>query len=63
MSKRDVNLLQSTLKIERYTKNAEYNLFVADDKIADAVIRNSEIIGEVTNSIDIAFEEDDSKIE
>jgi uncharacterized protein with HEPN domain len=47
MSKRDVlllldDMLQSALKIKRYTKDIDYDSFVADEKTIDAVVRNFE---------------------
>jgi uncharacterized protein with HEPN domain len=57
MSKRDFlllldDMLQSALKIKRYTRGIDYDSFIADDKTIDAVVRNFEIIGEAANRID-----------
>ena len=56
MSKRDVlllidDMLQSALKIKRYTSGMDYTSFIADSKMVDAVVRNFEIIGEASNRI------------
>ena len=57
MSKRDQillleDMLDSALKIRRYTNNLDFDAFLEDDKTIDAVVRNFEIIGEATNRID-----------
>jgi len=56
MSKRDASLLiedmiESARKIARYVVGMDYEAFVADDKTADAVVRNLEIIGEATRQL------------
>ena len=56
MSKRKVALLLSDIidsaqKILSYTEDLSYNDFISDTKTIDAVIRNFEIIGEVTNRL------------
>ena len=68
MSKRDSlllldDMLQSALKIKRYTKDTDYDTFVADDKTVDAVVRNFEIIGEAANRIDPDFKDCNPEIE
>lgn len=60
MSKRDLillleDMLESALKIKRYTTNLDYDSYLADDKTIDAVVRNFEIIGEAANRIDPDF--------
>lgn len=57
------DMLQSAQKIKRYTKDLDYDLFLADDKTIDAVVRNFEIIGEATNRIDPVFRENNPVIE
>ena len=57
MSKRDhilllEDMLDSALKIRRYTNNLDFDTFLNDDKTVDAVVRNFEIIGEAANQID-----------
>jgi len=68
MSKRDLillleDMLESALKIKLYTTNLDYDLFLADDKTIDAVVRNFEIIGEAANRIDTDFRTMNSEIE
>ncbi len=68
MSKRDFlllldDMLQSALKIKRYTKDINYNSFVSDEKTIDAVVRNFEIIGEAANRISPDFRDCNPEIE
>lgn len=68
MSKRDKlllldDMLQSALKIKKYTNNLNFNSFMSDDKTIDAVVRNFEIIGEAANRIDPNFREKNPEIE
>lgn len=56
MSKRDVKLflhdiLECIEKIERYTRNLNFEDFIKNDMVVDAVIRNLEIIGEAVKNI------------
>ena len=56
MSKRDVKLflhdiIECIEKIERYTKNLNFEDFIKNDMVVDAVIRNLEIIGEAVKNI------------
>ncbi|MBN1180760.1 MAG: DUF86 domain-containing protein [Bacteroidales bacterium] len=67
MSKREIlllldDMLQSAQKIKRYTKDLDYNSFLADDKSVDAVVRNFEIIGEAANRIDPDFRDKNPEI-
>ena len=68
MSKRDTillldDMLQSALKIKKYTKNLNFEKFLSDDKTIDAVVRNFEIIGEAANRISSDFREHHPEIE
>jgi len=68
MSKRDMlllleDMLQSAQKIKLYTKDLDYNSFLADDKTIDAVVRNFEIIGEAANRIDLDFRDSNPEVE
>ncbi len=68
MSKRDTillldDILQSALKIKRYTKDMDFDSFLSDDKTIDAIIRNFEIIGEAANRIDPDFRDNNPEIE
>ena len=38
-------------KIERYIKELDYNEFIEDEMVIDAVIRNLEVIGEASTNI------------
>lgn len=60
MSKRDnsaliQDMLESAMKIIKYTEGLSFDQFGADDKTVDAVIRNFEIIGEAANRIENDF--------
>ena len=68
MSKRDIlllldDMLQSAQKIKRYTKDFDFDSFIADDKTMDAVVRNFEIIGEAANRINSDFRVRNPEIE
>ena len=68
MSERDIlllleDMLESSLKINRYTTGMSYNDFIGDDKTVDAVVRNFEIIGEAANRIDPDFRSTNPEIE
>ena len=68
MSKRDSlllleDMLESAQKIMRYTSELNYETFLSDDRTADAVIRNFEIIGEAANRLEQEFRESHPGIE
>lgn len=68
MSNRDIlllldDMLQSALKIRRYTSGYDYEKFISEDKTVDAVVRNFEIIGEAANRIDDDFRIQNPEIE
>lgn len=68
MSKRDhilllEDMLDSALKIKKYTELLDFEGFVKDDKTIDAVVRNLEIIGEAANRIDLDFRAMNPEIE
>lgn len=48
-------MIDSALKIKRYTHGYKFEDFVEDDKTVDAVTRNFEIIGEAANKLDPDF--------
>jgi uncharacterized protein with HEPN domain len=50
-------------KIERYTIGCTADSFIQDEKTADAVVRNLEIIGEAANRLSKDFIEQHSNIE
>lgn len=45
------DILESIEKIQRYIKNLDYKKFKDNELVADAVIRNLEIIGEASKNI------------
>lgn len=45
------DILESIAKIKRYTAGLPEKQFLADEKSADAVVRNLEIIGEAANHL------------
>jgi uncharacterized protein with HEPN domain len=68
MSKRDIillleDMLESALKIKRYTVEQDFGSFINDEKTIDAVVRNFEIIGEAANRIDPDFRTSNPEIE
>lgn len=68
MSKRDnilllEDMLQSAVRIKKYTQEYDYEMFISDDKTIDAVVRNFEIIGEAANRIDPDFRSSNPQIE
>jgi uncharacterized protein with HEPN domain len=56
-------MLESATKILDYTSGLSFEQFEIDNKTIDAVIRNFEIIGEVSNRIDGDFKILNSQIE
>ena len=68
MSSRTVDLLiediwEAIEKVERYMKGMTRESFEKDEKTADAVVRNLEIIGEAANRLPADFKEDYPDIE
>jgi len=68
MSKRSSDLLlldmkEAAEKILKYTKGLSFEDFLADDKTIDAVVRNFEIIGEASLSLDEDFRFEHPQIE
>lgn len=45
------DILDSVARIERYTRDLSWDAFRGDDKTADAVLRNLEIIGEAARYV------------
>jgi uncharacterized protein with HEPN domain len=56
-------MLESALKISRYTKGMSCDKFLENDMVIDAVIRNFEIIGEAFNRFDDEFKLKNATIE
>lgn len=68
MSHRPIPLLiediwEAIEKIERYIRGLNHDTFVEDEKTADSVVRNLEIIGEATNRLPDHFKSRYSDIE
>lgn len=57
------DMLESALRISRYTKGMSYDDFLENDMVIDAVIRNFEIIGEASNRFDDEFKLNNPAIE
>ena len=57
------DIIASGNKIISYTEGISFEDFVADDKTADAVIRNFEIIGEAANRLPETFKEKHPEID
>jgi len=49
------DILESALKIQRYVSGIDFEGFATDEKTADAVVRNFEIIGEAANRLPKEF--------
>ena len=45
------DILEAMAKIERYIKDLTYEMFVKNEIVVDAVVRNLEIIGEASRNI------------
>lgn len=68
MSKRDnllllEDMLESSLKVKKYTNRLNYESFLDDEKTVDATVRNFEIIGEAANQIGSDFRLKNPEIE
>jgi len=50
-----MDMLDRAEKILKYTSNFDYDKFLEDEMVIDAVARNFEIIGEAANRIDPEF--------
>lgn len=57
------DILASAQKIQRYTAGMTFEQFVVDEKTADAVARNFEIIGEAANRLPDEFKAQYSTID
>ena len=51
------DIYESTLRIELYIQDIDYESFLEDIKTQDAVVRNLEIIGEAAKNISDEFKE------
>lgn len=50
-----MDMLDGAEKILKYTSNFDYDKFLENEMVIDAVARNFEIIGEAANRIDPEF--------
>jgi len=51
------DMVQSIDKIANYLQNIDYDQFLKNDMLIDAVIRNFEIIGEAANNVPFEIQE------
>jgi uncharacterized protein with HEPN domain len=58
-----LHILDSIKKIDQYIKGYDYDKFVRDTKVQDAVVRQLEIIGEATKSVSKPFRDKFSNVE
>lgn len=68
MSKRDnslllLDMLDSAEKIQKYTAELDFEEFIENDLVIDAVARNFEIIGEAANRVEPDFRAENPEIE
>lgn len=49
------DILSASEKIQRYTDGMSFDQFTLDEKTADAVVRNFEVIGEAANRLPADF--------
>ncbi len=57
------DMLDSSLKIKKYTNGLDLDGFLNDEKTIDAVTRNFEIIGEAASRLDEDFKQVHSQID
>lgn len=57
------DILEAIAKIEKYTKNCDFDNFNSDSLIHDAVIRNLAIIGEAVKNISSEIRKEHNEIE
>ena len=49
------HILDAIDRVNRYTKDADLAIFLSDELMQDAVVRNLEIIGEASHKIEVRF--------
>ena len=49
------HILAAIERVNRYTKEADVVIFLSDELMQDAVVRNLEIIGEASHNIEVRF--------
>ncbi len=57
------DILEAIRKIEKYTKNINFEDFIEDELIQDGVVRNLEIIGEAAKNIPVDIKNKKQEIE
>ena len=57
------DMLEAAEKINRYTRELSESLFLEDQRTADAVVRNLEIIGEAASRLPEEFKQQHAQIE
>lgn len=57
------DILVSCEKVLRYTEGMEFGQFIADDRTFDAVIRNTQMIGEAVKNIPVDVRDCNPEIE
>lgn len=57
------DMLEAVEKINRYTKDFDYDRFLADERTSDAVVRNLEIIGEAASRLPVEIRQQFPHIE
>ncbi len=57
-----VDIIESIELIEKYTKDSNYNNFIENNTIQDAVMRRIEIIGEATKNVPLKIRKENSEI-
>jgi uncharacterized protein with HEPN domain len=57
------DMLEAVEKINRYTKDYDYDQFLADERTSDAVVRNLEIIGEAASRLPVEIRQQFPHIE
>lgn len=55
-------MLEALSRIERYARGMDEDVFVADDRSVDAVVRNLEIIGEAAHRVPVEVQQRHSEI-
>lgn len=57
------DIIESSERIQKYTKGMTYEKFASDNLVGDAVVRNLEIIGEAAKNIPPEIKKKHSEIE
>lgn len=57
------DLIDSIVRIERYTRGMTLEEFLGDDKTMDAVLRNLEVIGEASRNLPEGIKKDNPGVD